>query len=675
MLLLFFGAILLASSSSSISSSSIPRYSRARHADSRILKPFGGDPSCPCLTVDQLPSAESLEMNFSVSMDDIQGVDLKYYGFGCGSHDLETILCQGPNRSNWCQSSWCWVNNTNCNLLNRESNYFYDRWHSYATCRNIDLHSMESRIKSLQNRTLRIALNHNTGGWNGAYSKRSKDFVGNLDDWSGPAVDFIKIAANSANMTLQPIQEFSKELFNKSNSFFHSPSIFDACIYGATLGVVDLCVAAYSITASRAMSSNFIVLGSMPVRLVIQDDFYLRTDIKLYVESMKTIFDPLEAETWYFIVFFIVPILGFAIWLNEFGSIGSVYHEKETVLELFVDDHDRDHVEVKERRVSIIQSIGKAVYTTGLSVFSGAYGSPIVSTGGKIALLGLSFLLLAIVAVYTANLSTLLVAEARFGRVYTIDAVLQKAQRICALRNVMEEIIEVYDIPPSVFVVDPISEGGDGKPGFACPKCNSRQRVLDFLDPELAAAEGPSSNAMYCHTAITYEDDIQKLQEDGIHCNKTMVGQTLYDQFWGLPVFSDISRELTTLLLQLKVKNVFNNLLKKSTPTNNCRGVQVTVADETSALNITQLTGIWLVSFGLSVLSLFVTCVNPMIQKRLLRRMGRSVHPLNAIDQYGQRIHCLSGFQTDLHSRVRSSLLELSRSDESWEDPDEIMTR
>jgi hypothetical protein len=55
----------------------------------------------------------------------------------------------------------------------------------------------------------------------------------------------------------------------------------------------------------------------------------------------------------------------------------------------------------------------------------------------------------------------------------------------------MEEIIAVYEINEGSFLADPISEGGDGKPRFACPNCNSCQRVLDYLDPELATAEGP----------------------------------------------------------------------------------------------------------------------------------------------------------------------------------------
>jgi hypothetical protein len=124
---------------------------------------------------------------------------------------------------------------------------------------------------------------------------------------------------------------------------------------------------------------------------------------------MKTIFEPLRPETWYFILIFVIPTLGFAVWLNEYGHTGSVFPKTETVVELFVDDYDTQRVNITECHVPICKSILKAVYSTGFSVFSGTYGSPIVSVGGKLSLLGLSLELLTLVAVYTANLLTLLV--------------------------------------------------------------------------------------------------------------------------------------------------------------------------------------------------------------------------------------------------------------------------
>jgi hypothetical protein len=121
-----------------------------------------------------------------------------------------------------------------------------------------------------------------------------------------------------------------------------------------------------------------------------------------------------------------------------------------------------------------------------------------------------------------------------------------------------------------------------------------------------------------------------------------------------------LSQELTTLLLKLKINNVLTKLLRNATPSPSCTGIKVMVADETSALNITQLTGIWLVLFGLGFLLLMVTCVNPCFRKQHLRRYGRSVHPVYAFDQNGQQINCLGKFQTDLHIQLKKTLIELS---------------
>jgi hypothetical protein len=468
------------------------------------------------------------------------------------------------------------------------------------------------------------------------------------------------MAASELNMTLQPIDTLPEKLLRRSQVYFQSSSTFDVCIYAASLGFIDLCVAAYFITTVRALSSNFFVMGAMPVRLVIQDDFYGLSDIKLYLESTKTIFKPLEPQTWLFILLFVIPTFGLTIWINEYGKRGSVYPREEYIIELHVDDHNRQIIDLKSRIVPKPLSVYKAGYITGLSVFSGAYTSPMVSIGGKISLLGLSFFMLTIVAVYTAKLSTLLVADARFGRVYTINSIVKKAQRICALREVMEEILTIYDLRPEIFLVDPISEGGDGKPGFACRKCNGRQRVLDFLDPERAGAENPGPNATFCHAAIMFEDDLVMIQKSGRHCNKSFVGDILYDQLWGLPIFNGISQELTTFFLKLKIDDVLNKILRNAMPSPSCTGVKVTVESETSALNITQLTGIWIVSLGLGFLSLSFICVNRYNQMRQLHRHGCSIHTIYAFDQYGQRISLLNKFEPDFYKKIQNNLRKLS---------------
>jgi hypothetical protein len=87
----------------------------------QLKKTFWGDPTCPCLTIDELPSkisSASLDDNNTITMEeeDLRRNLNNDYGVGCASHDLETRPCQGNNHLDdqnidenlsppWCQSS------------------------------------------------------------------------------------------------------------------------------------------------------------------------------------------------------------------------------------------------------------------------------------------------------------------------------------------------------------------------------------------------------------------------------------------------------------------------------------------------------------------------------------------------------------------------------------------
>lgn len=402
--------------------------------------------------------------------------------------------------------------------------------------------------------------------------------------------------------------------------------------------------------------------STRPVKLVIQDDFFLSTDVTLYTESIKTIFEPFTAEAWAFLIFFVIPILGMMILVNEYGITGSAYPIDEQVIDSFVDDDDNQHVEVQYRKVSLFKHVARTMYITILSVLQGAYPQQIVSLGGQITLLGIGFLLLTIVAVYTANLSALLVAEIRFGRVDTLEAALARGQRICALRSTMEQVMSVYGMDEVFFVTDPV----DGLPGFYCSgHCpDARRRIFDYLDLDLAKAEPVGPNALYCHVGLSMEDDLLLLQQDGQHCNKTLPEKTVMEQFWGVPVFDAISDEITTLLLTLTNENILTKLIQDAEPQPQCSGVKITVADETSALNITQLTGIWVVSFGFAIIGLLISYIRPKLKKRQRQRKGHHVHVLHRWDQTGQRISRTEHGQSALVKTLDSDRLMLSIHDD-----------
>lgn len=626
----------------------------------RQLKAFYGEPECPCLSLEELPPPPTILIDHDgVPVD---GIDFQTYGVNCASHDLAVGTCLRDSQHQWCQRSWCWVNGTSCNLLHRKSLSFQDRWYSYAACRNLDFFASDARVASLNGRSLRMALIHNDGCFRGTRSISNVDFNGTLNDWYGPTIDLIKIAAERANMTLQLITDIPVELVERSREFFNSTSAMDTCFYAAALGVLDICASLFDIDDRWATTGNFVLLGTRPIKLVIQDDFFLSTDVTLYTESIKTIFEPFTVEAWGFLIFVVIPMLGLMILVNEYGMTGSAYPFDEQVLDSYVDDDDHQRVETKYRKVSICKHIARTMYITILSVLQGAYPQQIVSLGGQITLLGIGFLLLTIVAVYTANLSALLVAEIRFGRVDTLEAALRRGQRICALRSTMEKVIPVYGIDDVVFVNDPV----DGLPGFYCEgHCpDARRRVFDYLDLNLAKDEPVGPDALYCHVGLSMEDDLLLLQQDGQHCNKTMPEKTVLDQFWGVPVFQAISDELTTLLLTLTNENVLTKMIRDVEPQPKCSGVKITVADETSALNITQLTGIWVVSFGFAIIGLLISYLRPKIKKRHRRHKGHHVHVLHRWDQTGQRISRTQHGQTALVTTLDSDRLMLSIHDD-----------
>jgi hypothetical protein len=87
------------------------------------------------------------------------------------------------------------------------------------------------------------------------------------------------------------------------------------------------------------------------------------------------------------------------------------------------------------------------------------------------------------------------------------------------------------------------------------------------------------------------------------------------------------------------------------------------VADETSELNITQLTGIWVVSAGFAFFGLLITFIRPHLKKKKRRREGHHIHALARYDQSGQRINRMEHGMGALEKTLNSDKLDFSRRD------------
>ena len=222
-----------------------------------------------------------------------------------------------------------------------------------------------------------------------------------------------------------------------------------------------------------------------------------------------------------------------------------------------------------------------------------------------------------------------------------IEEVVAKGWKICSERKTMEIVRSLYtNISDATFVVDPPSLDGDGKPGFICTKCEPRKRVFDFLDPVKA-----DKDPLYCHAAIAPLEDLEVFHQNSEYCALSPVGDVVGQVQTGMPVFEGISAEFISLLLKLKNDGVYDKELTAARPESQC---PVVARGEGSALTIQQLTGIWVVSFGIAFVGILVTFFMPRIER--IRK--KHVHPVMGYDQTGQSINMLENGDSWIHNKT-----------------------
>lgn len=602
------------------------------HVEASLSSPlFEGDPSCPCLLSPEtgLHPIKPVDVTEDlISQLGNQSV-FETYGIGCAAHDENTPHCTtdecaiGPNYlpapidcdRSYCSRQFCWVDPLNCRLLNRRSVYFSQsgRHYSYATCHDMDSFSDQYLLSSLEGKSFKVGFNSNSGGWTGGYSSTGEHFKGGIDKWSGPVVSFMRESALAGNFRLQ-LTEPPEFLRNRSVDFFGDSS-FSYCVYATALGYLDLCVAQYSVTDKRATATDWFMLESEPLYLIVQTDGESMTRWQQFWEYATTISQPFTPGAWFFIIVFVIPVLGILFVYHEYGYPGSAFPRKEEVLV----SEDHEQFEVKEHRIPLATHVVHSIYSSFLSVLQQAYGGSVVSIGSKWHMLGFAFFNLIIIAVYTANLAAILTQKAQATTVKSFEDALQRGYRLCGERTNIKDLSLIYGVDESIFVVDPPELGGDGKAGFTCSKCQSRTRVFEFLDVQKANAGDP----LYCHAALAPLQDLQVLQSSGNHCNKISVGQPVRFIQSGFPVNEKISREIIALLIKMKNDGIYDRELIKSQPKSRCSTLDT--KPQGSSLTIAELTGVWVVTFGFAFIAFLLTCTRPLRKKHLKRKEDHTI--------------------------------------------------
>jgi hypothetical protein len=540
--------------------------------------------------------------------------------------------------------AWCYVDPDDCDLQVRPSVlYRNSRFYSYATCGYPDVF-VNDFTNGAKRKPLRIGLNHNSGGWMGAFhSTDGTHFAGPLSDWKGPAVEFIKEASARGNLSIEVVVP-PAFLINGSYVFFGN-SQFDLCVYATSLGYLDMCVASYFVTEKRATTADWLVLNSQDLYLITIQEGFNETTFASFTKNTGTIFQAFKPEVWTFVSCFVIPLFGILMVTHERAQRGSAFPTHENVMET---DNETGEKLIKERRIPLYSDVSKSIYISFLSVVQMGWGQSVVSLGGHLNLIGIAFFILTFLAVYTANLAAILTKRRKTTAVASIDEAVKASLKVCADRSIVDLISGLYDISDHFFVKDPVDEGGDGKPGFACPNCNPRKRSFDFIDPSRTKKKEEIYDERYCDFAIAALEDLEAFQAESVHCDKTAVGKPVAQPLVGMPIFEQRTAEILPLLLEIRNSGFIDSTFNKERPKKLCRDFEVKTGGETASLDMTQLTGIWFITFGLSIFSFLVTWAHRCRE----RRKKKHVMPIMGRDQMGEKINLLERGDSFVWERV-----------------------
>jgi hypothetical protein len=191
----------------------------------------------------------------------------------------------------------------------------------------------------------------------------------------------------------------------------------------------------------------------------------------------------------------------------------------------------------------------------------------------------------------------------------------------------------IYKLPSNAFAKDPIELGGDGLPGFDCPKCSISTRGIEYLDPVKA-----ETDENYCHAALSFAEGLESFHAEGKYCNLKFVGASIALVPDGLPVFEGISRELVTHFYQEKNRGLWASIRGAAKPPSTCAVPQYNSTLKNAALTIFDLAGIWSVSCLFIFLGVLITCaVQPCLKRRGRRKKLSQAYHVHAYNQHGEK--------------------------------------
>ena len=105
---------------------------------------------------------------------------------------------------------------------------------------------------------------------------------------------------------------------------------------------------------------------------------------------------------------------------------GSAFPQNEPALIESIDEQGSLSTRIVHREISKYKHVLNSLYMSTLAFFTGSYDQSVVTIGGKLNLLAIASFIVFIIAIYTANLASILTQEAAKPSVDSLDMAVKK---------------------------------------------------------------------------------------------------------------------------------------------------------------------------------------------------------------------------------------------------------
>ena len=566
---------------------------------------------CPCInSTDRLALDALLSTHGPLYGADISGnATGQPYGIGCHAHDITRHFCRQAtdtenecqknnanlfpeppkclNTHRWCQSKWCYVDRNRCSLNafaapGQSSNstvgpigFSSSRTISYAACGSLDTPTTGDSLRSnLVGKTLKVAILENSGGWMGSY--KSSKATSKYNGYVGPVVDIIDAVQREASFRIDV--DHTLPLFAKAIA--KSSSKFTQCVALVGLGYYDLCIGDFSITSARHLHAEFFTLKNDPVYLISRIDSVYNPSL-----ALGFVFLPFQGEVWTGLACFILlyAIVGF---LQEIAYGRQIKGKRGNTRNTWVSG--RDAAEKREKCIALTFGLWENIFSYFAVFFSGGepqsrYDSPPLSS--KFTLVSLAWLVTLSLAVYTGEAASIFSVYRTNHEVESIEAAVAGGHKICCSRATTTPVMELY--PTAIILPDPV----DSKGGLV-----KRTDIFKYME------------GRQCDVGVITKQDLEAEHSANPprHCDIHIVGDPITYVGRGVPIISNVHRELSWHLQRAKNKGLWTKVLDKWRPTPACS----TKRDEAGeGLSLEQMSGVFLSSFSLFFIGLVIDFV------------------------------------------------------------------